>query len=238
MIAIIVTVVIVIILVVVVITMLSSATKGNVSSVKGAQTAVSATSRSATPGASALAAGDVLYADNFDDASSGWETWDEEDSTGQYEEGKFAIEVRAVDTFYWTSVDQNFDDLVLDVDATKVDGVDDNHFGVIARFQDNQNFYLFSISSDGYYQIGYFENDEFTPLVDWSESEAINQGDATNHIQLKCQGDMLTWSVNGQELAEVQDGRFQTGDIGLYVGSSDEPPVKIAFDDLVIREIK
>jgi len=41
--------------------------------------------------------------------------------------------------------------------------------------------------------------------------------------------------VNGELIAEASDSTFSNGDIGLIVGSFDEPGVDIWFDNLSVK---
>jgi hypothetical protein len=41
--------------------------------------------------------------------------------------------------------------------------------------------------------------------------------------------------VNGTVLAEVEDGSYRNGDIGLYAGSFFEPGVEVHFDNLKLE---
>ena len=66
-------------------------------------------------------------------------------------------------------------------------------------------------------------------------SEAIIPGNAANHIQATCQGSRLALSVNGEFIAEAYDPTFASGDIGLIVGSFDQPGVDVWFDNLSVK---
>jgi hypothetical protein len=66
----------------------------------------------------------------------------------------------------------------------------------------------------------------------WTPSEAINQSQATNLIEVICQGSRMTFVVNGQQLAQVEDDRFTHGDIALYAGSFYQGGVQVNFDNL------
>lgn len=185
-----------------------------------------------------VARADILYEDDFSSTDSGWDVWEDEDSAGGYENGKYVLQVFKTDTFYWAYLGQNYDDFVLDVDATKQAGPDDNGFGVIFRYQDAQNFYRFGISSDGFYELGYYENDEWTSLMDWTETEVIKQGNKTNHLTLICEGSNITVAVNGETLASFSDETFTSGDVGVFAGATTEAGVKIAFDNFTVSAVK
>jgi hypothetical protein len=71
-------------------------------------------------------------------------------------------------------------------------------------------------------------------LVDWSESEAIRQGNAMNHLRVVCDGSTLALFVNGELVAEASDTSFTEGDIALIVTTYEDEATVIYFDDLVV----
>lgn len=181
--------------------------------------------------------GDLLFQDGFSDPSSGWDRVQSQGGMTDYENDRYRIVVNAANADYWTNPGLSFQDVMIDVDAGKNSGPDDNDFGVLCRYQDTENFYFFIISSDGYYGIGIVEDGEQSLLEppQMYQSDSIIPGDATNHLQAICQGSQLTLYVNGDLIAEASDSTFAEGDIGLIVGSFDEPGVDIWFDNLMIR---
>ena len=72
----------------------------------------------------------------------------------------------------------------------------------------------------------------------FAEADAINQGAATNLLEIICQGETMTMLVNGVPLAQVRDTSYERGDIGLYAGTFRDPGtgVEIHFDDLTVSE--
>lgn len=181
--------------------------------------------------------GDLLFQDAFSDPSSGWDRVRSSEGMTDYENGRYRIVVNATNADYWSNPGLYFKDVAIDVDAGKMAGPDDNDFGVLCRYQDTKNFYFLIISSDGYYGIGIVQDGEQKLLEPphMYHSESINPGDGPNHIQATCQGSRLALQVNGELIAETNDSTFADGDIGLIVGSFDEPGVDIWFDNLLVR---
>jgi len=178
---------------------------------------------------------DLPWSDDF--SSPTWQA--ESDATAQVgvEDGVMRIYVAVPNQLAWATAGRDWRDFHLTVEATQVAGPDDNEYGVLARVQDASNFYRFSISGDGYYLITRFV-DGSPELVEanWTPSEAIYQGQATNVIEVICQGNTLTLRVNDQELAQVEDNEFSHGDVGLYAGSFYESGVEVHFDNLILVE--
>jgi hypothetical protein len=71
--------------------------------------------------------------------------------------------------------------------------------------------------------------------ISFIPTDAIRQGEATNHIRADCVGSSLTLHVNGAELAEVQDDTLASGDVGLLAGTFDQPGTELLFDDFVVK---
>ncbi len=182
------------------------------------------------------AAENVLFKDDFSDPSSGWDRVSVSDGVTDYVDGVYRIFVNTSNTDVWANPGLNFDDVRIEVQATKVGGDDNNDFGIICRYQDNANFYFFVISSDGYYGVGKFVQGEQKLIGSESmpPSEKINTGNATNHLRADCVGNKLRLYVNDELLTEVEDSDFTSGDVGLLAGSFDQPGTDIHFDDFVV----
>jgi hypothetical protein len=65
---------------------------------------------------------------------------------------------------------------------------------------------------------------------------AVNAGSTPNKLRADCVGSTLTLYANGQMLATVTDTSFTTGDVGLLVGTFDEPNVSVQFDNFVVTK--
>jgi hypothetical protein len=108
--------------------------------------------------------------------------------------------------------------------------------GVICRMQNSSDFYFFTIRSDGAYGIFkmYQGSDHFLGMDGYQFSGAINTGLNTNHIEVRCIGDQLSLSVNGVLLATTQDAGYQVGDLGVIVGTFEQPDINVFFDNFVV----
>jgi len=183
-------------------------------------------------------AGEILFEDHFDDSASGWVQWEEMGGGVDYGDGFFRIWLEEVQADYWSTSGHNFADVRVSASTFKAGGPDDNDFGVVCRFQDDDNFYAFLISSDGYAGILKMEDGERTMLQQEGmlSADAISQGAATNEVTAVCVGDHLALHVNGELVTDVRDGAFSSGDVGLIAGTFEEGGVEIHFDDFFVYE--
>ncbi len=179
----------------------------------------------------------VLFQDDFSDPASGWDTVQEKDAVIAYTEGRFRIWLNYPHTMIWANPHLHFTDTRTEVDAIKMTGPDDNAFGLLCRYRDENHFYFFLISSDGYYGIGKADDQGQTLLTgngNMDFSKAIHQGHTPNHLRADCVGPTLTLYVNGQRLAQVEDTDFTEGDVGLMVNTFAQPGADIAFDNFAV----
>ncbi len=132
------------------------------------------------------------------------------------------------------------EDVSIEVDARKIGGSDDNYFGVVCRYQNPDNYYMFLITSDGL--SGILMNKDGTlqlisPGATWLKMDGINKGSMTNHIRVDCIGDALTLYANGKQVSDSYDRSFVGGDAGLVARSSRlEGGVDIQFGNFIVNK--
>jgi hypothetical protein len=187
--------------------------------------------------AEALPAG-VLFQDDFSDTSSGWDRVNVDEGVTDYVDGSYRIFVNTDSTDVWANPGLNFTDTIIEVEAEKVGGPDDNDFGVICRYEDTNNFYFFILSSDGYYGVGRVVDgvQELLGEAELMPSDDIQTGNVTNNIKADCVGSTLTLYANGVQLISIEDTAFTSGDVGLLAGTFDTPGTDIYFDNFVVRQ--
>ena len=159
----------------------------------------------------------------------------------------------------WSTLNRTYGDFDLRVTTHQVSGPDNNQFGVLFHYRDDNNFYVFRISGDGYYTLDKVRDGMTEKISEWIESEAIRMGTAPNELRVVAVGERFRFFVNGEpmplcfrgnyensmwlepgecltsETAFVyEDGAFQQGRIALAAGTIDGSEVQIAFDDVVI----
>lgn len=178
-----------------------------------------------------------LLADDFEDPASGWLVLVTDQDEKGYDRGAYRIAVYDTDLASWgyPEPENDFEDFVIEVDAHRVDGPEDNEYGIITRVQPDDSFYLFSISSTGSVSIQKHIEGEWEYLVEWTASPAVRQGGEINRLRVTCQGPKLRFFVNGQPVAQADDAGFRSGNIGLLASAGDIGGVVVAFDNLRVR---
>jgi hypothetical protein len=186
------------------------------------------------PRASAPASAPI-FEEAFDDNTQEWSVWKDEQGEKGVEDGVYYITVDETEWASWgTSDGLTFADGVVEVEARAVDGPDDNGYGLVFRYQDNDNFYYFEVSSDGYYSIGKMVADEWESLVGWTESDVIRLGRQTNTLRVECDGSRMTFFVNDYQVEALTDYDFDAGSVGFVAETTEESGVRAHFDNLKV----
>ena len=155
------------------------------------------------PGEEEDSGSDILYQTGFDeeDVQAEWEAFDDGTISAAISEGQLIVEVSALaDTGAWSAMNFAFDNFVLDVEASKVAGPDDNGVFVVFRMEDRENYYRFDVSSDGFYSL--FKTRGGVPEIvsDFAPSDAIVTGSGLNRIRIIAEGDTFRFLVNDTPL--------------------------------------
>jgi len=141
---------------------------------------------------------------------------------------------------YWIDlvINQNagrFTDFILEIDARLVSESNEGSYGVILRFQDNDNFYRFLIG-DGYYKVGTKTGGVWTVLQDWTESAYVKEGHGGNHLKVVAHGPKIEVYANGHHLTTVIDDSFAEGYVGVIV-DTDKAGADAVFDNIKVYSL-
>jgi len=182
------------------------------------------------------ASGTVLFKDEFDASTTGWDRFANDGGIMDYFDGGFRILVKQPGLNFWSTPQKNFGDVSIEADAVKLAGPNENRMGLMCRYQGG-NYYFFIISDDGFFAIGKFIKGQ-TTLLGQSEMQStpLVQSNAVNHLRADCTGSALTFYLNGNQLAIVQDGDLKSGDVGVLAGSFSQPGVDVSFDHFVVTQ--
>ena len=131
----------------------------------------------------------------------------------------------------------SYEDVVLETAVEQLSPEPNNAYGLVCRSAGNNsdNGYYFLISGDGLISIRRVERTLSSPIVDWMPHNAVRQGARRNGLRAICAGNYLAFYVNGQLVAEGEDGRYADGVIGFAASGSEEGHVQVNFTNLTVR---
>jgi hypothetical protein len=182
--------------------------------------------------------GTVLFLDDFSHVPSGWGTWENNDAVVTYEHEGLRIFVNQPDFDYWSVAGRKFTDTIIEVDIKRLAGPLDNDFGIVCRYQNSKNFYMFVASSDGYYGIVKLKDDQHSLIgvEQLKYNDRIKPDQTDYRLRADCVGDTLKLYMDEFLLLKVQDSDFSSGDVGLLAGAYSTPGVDFLFDNFEVRQ--
>lgn len=208
----------------------------------------------------------ILYAADFEQYQDEWQQYDDGRLAAQMVDGALEIRVDDPNSSPFSLARYRFADFDMQVTTQAVEGTLNNSYGVAFRLQtqDNamladDNYYLFLISSDGFYSVIRRVNGEDKFLSAWILSDVVEQGlEATNTLRVVAQGDAFSFFINNQLVqvcvpnnpegestyfnecidGEMRDTLTDTvlgqGQVGMIAQTLGEAGVAVQFDELVV----
>ncbi len=175
-----------------------------------------------------------VFKDDFSN-DQGWYTEENERFGFYYEDETYRIYVNIRSAQIWSIREDERRDVILEVDAARVEGPEDGYFGLVCRQMDDENYYALVIGSDGFYGILKMEDGEDEFIGEGVDrSSILNSGTSVNRLRAECIGDSLTLFVNDVRMLEVNDDDISSGVVGLLAGTRRTEGVVAAFDNFAI----
>jgi len=179
---------------------------------------------------------EILFEDDFS-YDTGWYTDQDEDFSFEYAKGGYRISVDILNAPIWSIRERNYTDVRVEVDAAQISGAQDGYYGLVCRHTDSDNYYALVIGSDGAFGIAKSQDGEFEFLQTGTANPGvIKSGEAVNRVRADCVGETMTLYANDQKLIELQDNDFESGYIGVIVGTRLLGGVAVLFDNFAIYE--
>ncbi|MCB9451009.1 MAG: hypothetical protein H6672_06190 [Anaerolineaceae bacterium] len=212
--------------------------------------------------------GAVVYAAAFDGLTDDWEQYEGRVSAEILPESVLRLDVGSAPGGPFSVARPYFGDFDVRVEAQAVSGPINNGYGLIFRLQNHENstlgddrYYLFEVSSDGYYRVQRVLGSEQKDLSTWIPSPVINEGlDTPNYLRVVAQGDQFAFYVNGQQMMlcipddpegestfdvfgnctggtmqpTLTDDALAYGQLGVIARALDAPDVVVEFDNFIV----
>jgi hypothetical protein len=180
--------------------------------------------------------GAVLYRDDFSRADSGWGQAQVYLGQAAYAERAYRFRIDSPGVDFWAHPGKAYSFVRVEVDAAPLPNTPPGRMGLICRLVDQQNFYFFVITPDGYYGIGKTQNGQAALLgmEQMARHDSIQTDGQVNHLRADCIAELLIFYVNDQLVGSAVDADFPRGDVGLLAGSFDQAGVEVLFDNFVV----
>lgn len=180
--------------------------------------------------------GNIVLRDTFSRTNVAGLVGEDDEVRYAFEDGGYAITVKVEQLGVWRKFDPTYTNIAAQVATTLVDGPESAAAGLIFRYQDNKNFYMFNVSDNGQYNLEVRKNDAMTTLIDWTPSTTIKNKGETNVLRVETVDNTITLYINGTKLETTTDNTFNKGQLAIAVNTFDQGNAKVRFDDLIVEE--
>ena len=176
----------------------------------------------------------VLLRQDFTSPDPAWPTNENEQEQRGLAEGRYYLIARQPQSLLSQAIPGRYDNVVIEVEAGQTDGPAGGAYGLILRQRDSSNFYYVGLTSQGSYSFARLVSGQWQEIIPWTPAEAILKVGYLNRLRVEARGKQFKVTVNGQVLATVEDGTFDTGTAALFAASFDQGGVRIDFDNLSV----
>ncbi len=180
----------------------------------------------------------VVINEKFNDNSNYWDIQDEPESMLKISNGQYFMKGKMLgraitSTINTTAVDN--EDFKISVRLTKINGIDDNGFGIIWGSKDENNEYEFVISGNGQFKVIEWKDGTKKDLVRWTFYSNIQKWDnATNLLRIEKRAEFVKFFINDNYVAIVGDIKNQGNRIGFVINET----MEVKFDYLIYEKIE
>jgi hypothetical protein len=180
------------------------------------------------------------YYETFDVAGTEWLLGNTDGSAGRIESGEYTLTVKTASKLAWTHNARIFGDGVYEFDTHFISGPESSAYGLLLLAEsDLSSFIYVIITDDGRYDIAYCERwcDTQESLIGGlTLSYSILPGEEGNHLRIELAAGMLSLSINGAPVSQIQGITQTPGLVGFIGESSQFGGFEASFDNLSVIE--
>ncbi|MEO5680995.1 MAG: serine/threonine-protein kinase [Chitinophagaceae bacterium] len=176
-----------------------------------------------------------MYYNDFDAQDSVWNTGKDDNSEFILLDGKYTMtgfnDTLSYSSFIKLNIDTEKDFTIAATAAHQGTGSSDP-FGIIfCGDEPGDAFWVFYLTSNGYYSIGTSVNEQWNVITDWTAASSIRQDAEMNIFSIEKRNGMLRFLVNGRVEKVLP---FSNG-FGTYFGLRADGAQTIAFDQFIVK---
>jgi len=112
-------------------------------------------------------------------------------------------------------------------------GEENSGEGLIYGFKDWDNYFYFTISANGYFEIGAKTEGLNLEFVKWQKTDYINQSTDRNLIKINKVKDKVYYSINGQVVDSEDFYAFRGNNMGFQIMSGKK---RVLFERILVRQ--
>lgn len=138
-------------------------------------------------------------------------------------------------TTRYTYYNEAYDDSIVEATGYLDNGSGKYEYGIVFRAnEDGTEYYVFTVTNDGRYNVSLYQDQKYTDLVPYTESPLVNVGEnEANTFKVVARGNEFDFYLNDELIDTVTDDAIESGFAGLFF-YNDTPDVVVGFDKFMI----
>jgi len=159
-------------------------------------------------------------------------------------DGAYRLQARQAARFVAVGapIDQPPSDVIVSATFRKTGGPPGGGYGLVLRDQGpvprdgaNQTMsaYVFEAGDVGEFGIWRRDGGHWVDLVSWSPSAIVRPGGSPNDLAVRAVGKRFTFTINGTQVASIDDGVLTAGGVGVFVGGDFN---EVALDHFTVEQ--
>ncbi len=180
---------------------------------------------------------DILFRDDFDNNKNSWRTLNDKEAAAKINGGYYHLAHKrsSVSWRFWRAI--NIDtrkDFVIEARMKQTRGVDNYGYGIVWGASGWANSFNFTISSNGMFTVGGYDNKKYLTIKKWTSSSKINKMGLHNNLSIHKRGIMLHFYINGSQVYSMIFRKFHGVNTGFILGRD----MNVSVDYVVIKQDK
>ncbi len=180
----------------------------------------------------------VVFNDEFLNNQNNWYLSNTPEGLTKIDKGRYLMEGKMLGKAITSTVPVNFNninDFKIATEITKINGIDDNGFGLVWGSADPNNEFEFVISGNGQFKVIEWRNGQSKDLIPWTFNSVINRWDnSTNRLRIEKRGNIIKFYINDYYVARINAVPNFGNKIGFVINES----MKISFNYLILEKLE
>jgi len=153
-------------------------------------------------------------------------------------DGTYLWEAQAKEGVIWWSIpetDRIFFDFFLTVESERVIGPVDSEYGVVFRYKDEDNFYVFMVEDNLKARVVEIIRGDWVTLHSLTVPVSSFHPDGLNRLTVIAEGTEITFFINDEYVGRFDDNQFGYGEAGIVIDLDAGDYGRFIFDNFELR---
>lgn len=170
----------------------------------------------------------VLIDESFDNNEASWYVTDGENLKTEVKNGHYYFQNKTDDRTRWvwkkiSNLDADNEDYTIEIKLRQISGEQNYAIGIFhGMYNDNSSYRSFCYTSNGYFKVDHYYNEESHVQVDYKETSSIVKKYNYNTLKVVKTANILTYYINNQLVHQYFDNSWYGERIAFYTGNKME----------------